>query len=166
MEIHDAAVKCRYCQRWLDPSLDSTLNADAAPLVLPPRTTAGLAIASLVCGIFWGLGVGSIAAVILGYLALRQIRRNPLRVSGRGMAIVGIALGWLGIFGAAVIIASGIYLWKAHERRPQTPHSRQVQYTRATLPESSLCGDLEKVNLRLWLAGREPSAATGISHVS
>jgi hypothetical protein len=95
LQIQDAAIKCRFCQRWLDPTLDSTLNSESPPILLPPRTSSGLAIASLVSGLFWMWGIGSIAAVILGYLALRQIRRDPLRLTGNGMAIAGIILGWL-----------------------------------------------------------------------
>jgi len=118
-------VQCGHCRRWLDPTLDSSLNADAPPIVLPPRTTNGLAIGSLVCGLFWGWGIGSVAAVILGSIALRQIRREPLRLKGRGMALAGISLGWLGIAGLAALLFLGLHLWKDRERTP-APRARQV----------------------------------------
>ena len=60
-----------------------------------PRTTNGLAIASMVLGILWVYWVGSILALIFGYIARRQIReRNQ---SGGGMATAGIVLGWIGV---------------------------------------------------------------------
>lgn len=59
------------------------------------RTTNGLAIASLVLGILWVYWVGSILALIFGYVARKQIReRNE---GGDGMAIAGIVLGWIGV---------------------------------------------------------------------
>jgi hypothetical protein len=132
-QIENSALQCPSCQRWLDPALDSTLNADSLPLVLPPRTTNGLAIASLVCGLFWVCGLGSIAAVILGYVALRQIRREPLRLKGRRMAIAGISLGWLGILGLAILISLGIHFWKMRADVPQKSRTRQVHLTTALL---------------------------------
>jgi hypothetical protein len=66
-----------------------------------PRPTNGFAIASLVLGIIWIYWVGSILALIFGYIARKQIReRNE---SGDGMAIAGIVLGWVGI-GVLVIV--------------------------------------------------------------
>lgn len=134
-QIEEAASKCRYCERWLDPQLDSTLNADSPPIVLPPRITSGLAIGSLVCGLFWVGGLGSIAAVILGYLALHEIRRNPLRVGGRRMAIAGVILGWLGIAGLALMIFIGIHFWKRNEGHPGTPQSQPARLA-TTAPTS------------------------------
>jgi hypothetical protein len=131
LQIEDTALACPHCQRWLDPALDSTRNADSPPIFLPPRTTNGLAIGSLVCGLLWVGGVGSIAAVILGYIGLRQIRRERLRLKGKGMAIAGIALGWLGILGLAVLIVLGIHFWKTREVHPQKPHAQQVHLTTA-----------------------------------
>jgi hypothetical protein len=131
--IDNSALQCPSCQRWLDPALDSTLNADSPPLVLPPRTTDGLAIASLVCGLFWIFGLGSVAAVILGYIALRQIRREPLRLKGKGMAITGISLGWLGILALAVLISLGIHFWKTSAGNPQKPRTQHVHLTTASL---------------------------------
>jgi amino acid transporter len=127
-------LQCPNCQRWLDPALDATLNADSPPIVLPPRTMNGLAIGSLVCAIFWVCGLGSVAALILGYIALRQIRRDPLRLRGRGMAIAGVTLGWLGILGLVLVIALGIHFWRTHEASPQQrPHVEQVHLTTASV---------------------------------
>jgi hypothetical protein len=62
-----------------------------------PRTagTNGLAVAALVLGILWIYWIGSILAVIFGHIALRQIpARNQ---GGRGLAIAGVVLGWIGV---------------------------------------------------------------------
>lgn len=58
--------------------------------------TSGLAIASMVLGILWVYWIGSILAVIFGHIALSQIRRDET-VRGRGMAIAGVVLGYVGI---------------------------------------------------------------------
>jgi hypothetical protein len=55
----------------------------------------GLAIASLVVGILWLYWLGSILALIFGYIALHQIKQQNER--GRGMAIAGTVLGWIGM---------------------------------------------------------------------
>lgn len=61
----------------------------------PARATNGMAIASMVLGIVWIYWIGSILALVFGYIAKRQIaERNE---SGAGMANAGIVLGWVGI---------------------------------------------------------------------
>ncbi len=62
----------------------------------PPQTN-GLAIAALVVGILWLYWIGSILAIVFGTLAKRDIDRSNGAQTGRGMAIAGIVLGWLGI---------------------------------------------------------------------
>ena len=62
---------------------------------MPPEPK-GLSIASLCCGIAAFIGLGffllpQLAAVILGHMALK---REP---SGKGMAIAGLVLGYVGI---------------------------------------------------------------------
>ena len=52
---------------------------------------------SLVLGIFWLFWVGSILAVIFGYVGKGQIDRSGGTQSGRGLAIAGITLGWIGV---------------------------------------------------------------------
>lgn len=70
--------------------------------------TNGLAIASLVLGILWIYWIGSILALIFGYVAKGQIRRTG--ESGSGMATAGIVLGWIGIavlvLGIVVVIVA------------------------------------------------------------
>ncbi len=64
--------------------------------VPPPGRTSGLGIASMVLGILWLFWIGSILAVIFGHVALSQIRKDP-SIQGRGMAIAGLVLGWVGV---------------------------------------------------------------------
>lgn len=64
---------------------------------VPPRRTNGLAVASLVLGILWLYWVGSILALVFGYVARQQIRERE--ESGDGLAIAGIVLGWVGVSG-------------------------------------------------------------------
>jgi hypothetical protein len=70
-----------------------------APYGYPPyprsRGTNGLAVASMVVGILWIYWIGSIVALVLGYIARRQIRQSG--EGGDGMAVAGIVLGWVGI---------------------------------------------------------------------
>lgn len=59
--------------------------------------TNGFAIAALVLGIVWVYWVGSILALVFGYVAKSQIERSGGRESGLGMATAGIVLGWIGV---------------------------------------------------------------------
>ena len=73
--------------------------------------TNGMAIASLVFGIL-GLtllfGIGSILALIFGYVARGQIKRSQETQGGRGLALGGIVLGWIGVAISILLIALAI----------------------------------------------------------
>lgn len=75
------------------------------PYYPPPQRTNGMAIASMVLGILWIYWIGSILALIFGYVARNQIRER--QESGDGMAIAGIVLGWVGVgvLGIGILIA-------------------------------------------------------------
>jgi hypothetical protein len=61
----------------------------------PSRGTNGFAIASMVLGIVWIYWIGSVLAIIFGFVAYGQIKeRNQ---GGKGMATAGLILGFLGI---------------------------------------------------------------------
>jgi len=68
-----------------------------APVYVPAAKTNGFSIASLVLGILWISWIGSILALVFGYVAKAQIDRSGGLQSGRGMAIAGIVLGWIGV---------------------------------------------------------------------
>ena len=60
--------------------------------------TSGLAIASLVTGLFfWCWVIPGIVSIVLGHLALESIENSGGAKRGRGMAVAGIVLGWVGI---------------------------------------------------------------------
>lgn len=71
------------------------------PTALPPaRPNSTMAIVSLVSGIL-GLTLfpflGSIVAVITGYMAKREIRDSQDALAGDGLATAGLVMGWIGI---------------------------------------------------------------------
>jgi hypothetical protein len=70
--------------------------------------TNGFAIASLVLGILWFWGVTSILALVFGYIALRQVRER--HENGRGMALAGVILGWIGIVGAILGLVLAVWV--------------------------------------------------------
>jgi len=72
-----------------------------------PQTTNGLAIAGMVLGILWLYWIGSILALIFGYVARGQIAASAGRQGGGGMAIAAIVLGWVGV-GALSLIIVGV----------------------------------------------------------
>src|SRR5699024_7672259 len=84
-----------------------------------PRPTNGLAVASMILGVLWMYWLGSILALIFGYVARRQIRARG--ESGDGMAIAGIVLGWVGVgtlVAAIVVLIVVIVLATGDPARP------------------------------------------------
>lgn len=79
----------------------------AGPAPPPGGSTNGFAIASMVLGIVWVYWVGSVLALIFGYVALRQIKRSNGWQQGRGMAIAGVVLGWIGM--ATLVLMITLY---------------------------------------------------------
>ena len=73
-----------------------------------PQPTSPWAIVSLVCGIalWWLFGIGSIAAVVTGHVALNEIRSRGM--AGRGLAIAGLVLGYIGVAFGVLMITFGI----------------------------------------------------------
>jgi len=73
-----------------------------------PVGTNPLAIASLVLGIVGVIlfGLGQIVGLVLGLVALSQIKRTGQ--NGRGLAIAGITLSSLWIVGFVVVVAFGV----------------------------------------------------------
>jgi type IV pilus assembly protein PilA len=73
-----------------------------------PTETSGKAIASLICAILFIVPFAGIAAVVLGHLSLSDIRKSAGRLTGRGVAIAGLALGYAGLSIIFVLIIAAI----------------------------------------------------------
>jgi type IV pilus assembly protein PilA len=77
---------------WFPPQMSTGV---AGPVVA--EKTSGLAIASLIFGIPFLFFPFSIVAVVFGHVSLSQIKKRAGRLGGKGLAITGLVLGYLGI---------------------------------------------------------------------
>jgi type II secretory pathway pseudopilin PulG len=59
--------------------------------------TSGKAIGSLICGLMFFFFPIAVIAIVLGHLALSEIRKSAGRLQGQGMAIAGLVLGYAGV---------------------------------------------------------------------
>jgi hypothetical protein len=83
------------------------------------RRTNSLAVASLVCGLAQPfLGLTTIPAIVLGYVARGQIRRTG--EDGNGLATAGLVLGWIGV-GVAVLVFLMVAAFAAGHSAPAYP---------------------------------------------
>ena len=68
------------------------------------ETTSGKAIASLVMGILVFIPFSAVAAIILGHLALSEIKKSAGRLKGQGLATAGLIMGYAEIALIPVIL--------------------------------------------------------------
>jgi hypothetical protein len=90
-------------EQWTDHRTDDPASPAAAREPAPysgPSKTSGLAIASVVFGVF-GIAV---LAIVLGALAKDRIRRSGGRLTGDNLANTGIALGSIVVVVVAAIL--------------------------------------------------------------
>ncbi|MFD0893466.1 DUF4190 domain-containing protein [Luteolibacter ambystomatis] len=92
-----------------------------------PRTS-GLAIASLVTGL---LGLG-LVAVICGHIALSQIKKSAGALTGKGMAVTGLVVGYVTIALVMLLMVPMLFIgaraWKkGSDRAGCIMYQRNVQ---------------------------------------
>ena len=91
------------------PTPPASPSAAAPPILAPPPLqqaphTSRLAIASLTLGIVGFCGITGLAGLIVGILALAQIRRSNGTIKGNGLAVAGIIISSLML--AVLLIAA------------------------------------------------------------
>jgi hypothetical protein len=76
------------------------MDTPEQPSFTPAPPTSTTAIISLIAGIL-GLTfipfLGSILALILGYMSKKEIEQSAGSLSGEGLATAGIVMGWVGV---------------------------------------------------------------------
>jgi hypothetical protein len=99
-------IYCSICGRAVSATAATPPPDPAIAFGLPPETS-GKAIFSLVCGILFLFPLTAIAAVLFGHLSLSEIRRSAGRLSGKGLAVTGLILGYVGVAFASVWLIIG-----------------------------------------------------------
>ncbi len=120
----EAAVRS-VLERLGSPEEIVAAAADPVPdgrLVRVPDTNVS-AVASLLFGIFWLGGAGSLVALILGYRARREIRNSAGGQRGSGLATIGIVLGWVGVSLLVIAGVAAFVLLAASSTSTGTPTS-------------------------------------------
>ena len=103
-----------------------------------PHGANGFAIGALLCGLAGFIPVAPVIAVVLGVIALRQLRRRSLAgraQRGRGMAISGIVLGSVGILLWGLIVAAVLLGSDDQEPLAPLPSAARATTGRITIDE-------------------------------
>jgi len=107
-----AAYRARLCAELERLTADVTppplRRAAPRPVAQRPRSLNRLALASLITGLFWWWFVGSVAAIVMGHIALRQIDRSQGTQYGRPLAVAGLTLGYLALIMALIFGGLGL----------------------------------------------------------
>lgn len=74
-----------------NPNLPQNVNAD----ILPNSTLAIVSLVSAILGFTIAPVIGTIVALITGYMARNETRSIPPKASGDGLATAGIIMGWV-----------------------------------------------------------------------
>ena len=98
------------------------IPAALAPEPKPGKISAA-ALTSLVCSI--GLGIGSVPAIVLGHVAKAHIRRDPT-LCGKGLATLGLVLGYLSLVLAVTFLATGFVVLNPKHGRQITAKEEAV----------------------------------------
>jgi len=95
--VADDASFCSVCGQAVASAGVAVAAPSGMPAVNVAQQTSGKAIASLILGLLSFTFLTAIPAIVLGHIALSEIKKSADRIKGKGMAIAGLVLGYLGI---------------------------------------------------------------------
>jgi type IV pilus assembly protein PilA len=144
--LADFVAVCPFCGAGMPVAQAPQVGAPPPEWSGPPQNS-GKAIASLICGLvffFWPLS--AVAAVILGHLALSDIKRSAGRLAGRGMAIGGLVTGYIGVSIIPFLIIAAIAIPNLLRSRMAANEASAVgslrTYNTAMITYSIACPDI------------------------
>jgi len=94
---------CRVCGAQIVAAAGTSVTSPQGFSAVPAKTS-GKAIVSLVSGLCFFFFPLSIVAIIFGHLSLSEIRRSAGRLTGNGIAIAGLVLGYAGVVAVPMIL--------------------------------------------------------------
>ncbi len=107
--------------------------------------TPGMAVASLICGLVglvgffacWVPGLAGIGGIICGHKALRMMKGNEARYTGKGLAIGGLVTGYLATFFVLIvsIFLAVVMLWSKELKTDSNTEMRAFEES-ITIQES------------------------------
>ncbi len=142
--LADYVPSCPHC----GVNLTVAPSGLAQPAWSGPQEKSGKATASLVCGVlFFIWPVTPLAAVILGHIALSEIKRSAGRLAGHGMAVAGLVLGYIELaFLPFILIIAAIAIPNVLRARMAANEASAVgtlrTYNTAMITYASACPDL------------------------
>ena len=104
--LADFVALCPYCGVSQPVPQMALAQKDWAP------QSSNKAIASLVCGVLFLCAPASLAAIILGHLALVDIKRSANRMTGHGLAIAGLVMGYWGIALTTISVVFMVFMFR------------------------------------------------------
>lgn len=100
-QIPDTARTCNFCGKPVTAGARGPVGA------VQPRTR-GMAIASLIFGLMFLFFPAAIVAVVLGHLSRSKIRNSGGQLTGAGLGLAGLVLGYMGIAIIPILIIAAI----------------------------------------------------------
>ena len=152
-EFAGRRTKCPDCGRQL--VIAQAITTVAPPTPQPSRKendeteTSTRAIASLIFGLtsFLCLFMTGIPAIILGGLAISDIKKSQGRLRGKWLAVFGVLLGMLGSTAVTLLIATPAFRWiredhfqsQCHANLGRIGHAiHQFQWDRGRFPAAAI----------------------------
>ena len=133
-----------------------------------PTETSGKAIGSLICGLLFFFFPVAIVAIILGHISLSEIRRAGGRLTGRGLAIGGLVLGYAGVSFIPVLIIAAIAIPNLLRAKMAANEASAIgSLGRSKQPPSHIRVNMATAirhALRIW-AGCEAAAGAATTHI-
>lgn len=108
-ENPEKATTCSNCGSSLQ--MPSTVVPQRSHVQAPP--TSNMALVSLIMGILGWVAlpiIGSVLAVVFGHAALGEIDRSEGQLGGRGMAQIGLVLGYVALALSALSVVLFVVL--------------------------------------------------------
>ena len=129
----DASQFCTSCGQILTSQTVAPSQPGIGTVGTPSSTapeTSGKAIASLICGLLSFIFPAAIAAIILGHISRSEIRKSGGRLTGSGVALTGLVLGYIGVSFVPILIIAAVAIPNLLRARIAANEASAVQVIR------------------------------------